>query len=610
VLCWLAAADPAHAADPQPYDVELAPTGNDSMDDKLKATSELVGLRPNAPVSPIGLIARARGDISRLRTVLESYGYYRSAVTITINGLELGDPTLGDVLIALPKGESATCKVSFQPGPLYHVGRIDIDATLPGRAREAMELSPGAPAVASDVLAAGARLLTSLQDQGYAFAKVDPPIAYEDPEQLVLNLSFHVVPGELMKVGEIQIRGLHHMREAEVRRRLRLRTGDQYSAQDVEQARKDLLGLGVFSSVTAQLDGADEGSVTVIFDVREQRRRAVSLNAAYSSDLGASGGITWTNRNTFGNADQLTLSASLLDLGGTSSTGLGYDTSIKYLLRDVGHRDQTLQFALGAIRQSLQAYDQQAQTFGVTLNRKLSSVWTASISLTLSDDHIEQETFASTTREPNDYKLVAIPVSVLYDSTNLPSPLLDPTHGVRASASVAPTVSFGHPDAVFQITQATISSYFDLPALLGTGPGRTVLAVRAMGGVAFGAGTFSLPPDQRFYVGGSGTVRGYRYQSVGPQFKDGNPVGGTAFEVLNVELRQRVGRNLGFVVFGDGGRVSGDPNPFVGTFRIGVGAGGRYYTPIGALRLDVAVPVARQPTDNAFEVYIGLGQAF
>jgi translocation and assembly module TamA len=615
IVCWLAVSLllplSALAADPQPYDVEIAASGNDDMDSTLKASSQLSTLRSSAPVGPIGLIARARGDIGRLKTVLESYGYYRSAVTITINGKALDDETLGDALIALPKDAHASCKVSLQAGPLYHLGRIDIDGALPERARSAMGLSSGAPAVAADVLAAGARLLTALQDQGYAFAKVDPPVAYEDPDHSVLNISFHVDTGQRMKIGELHFQGLKRVSERAVRRRLGLRTGDYYSAAEVERARKDLLSLGVFSTVTAQLGGADaEGRVPVTFVVREQRRRAVSLNAAYSSDLGGSGGFSWSHRNLFGYADQLTLSASVLDLGGTATTGIGYDTSIKYRLPDIGVRNQSLQLALGAIRQSLQAYDQTAETAGMTLSRRLSSIWSVSISLTGTHETIGQETLLSTQRVNRDYSLLAIPISVLYDTTNLASPLLDPTHGWRASASLAPTVSYGPPSAVFQIIQFSAAAYEDLEGLTGGGPGRSVLALRVLGGTAVGASTFSLPPDQRFYVGGSGTVRGYRYQSVGPQFSDGNPIGGTAFNVFNIELRQRFGRSLGFVLFADGGRVSESPDPFGGAFRVGAGAGGRFYTPIGALRLDVAVPVARQPGDDPFQVYIGLGQAF
>ena len=50
--------------------------------------------------------------------------------------------------------------------------------------------------------------------------------------------------------------------------------------------------------------------------------------------------------------------------------------------------------------------------------------------------------------------------------------------------------------------------------------------------------------------------------------------------------------------------------PFTGEVRVGAGVGARYYTPIGAVRADVAVPLTRGPGDAAFEIYVGLGQAF
>ena len=136
------------------------------------------------------------------------------------------------------------------------------------------------------------------------------------------------------------------------------------------------------------------------------------------------------------------------------------------------------------------------------------------------------------------------------------------------------------------------------------------------GGLAAGASQFSLPPDQRFYAGGSGTIRGYRFQSVGPVFPNGNPIGGTAINAGTVEYRQRIGTNFGTAFFVDGGNVSKNLSPFNGTLRFGVGAGVRYYTPIGPIRVDIALPVQRRHgagvvnPDDAFEIYIGLGQAF
>jgi translocation and assembly module TamA len=235
------------------------------------------------------------------------------------------------------------------------------------------------------------------------------------------------------------------------------------------------------------------------------------------------------------------------------------------------------------------------------------------------------------------YTLFALPLGVLYDSTNLPSPLMDPTHGLRASLTLAPTRSHGPHDTTFYVTQFSIADYLDLHRLFRTEAGRSVLAVRALVASAFGATESvetidgiqvtvpDLPPDQRFYAGGSGTVRGYRYQSVGPEFPDGTPIGGTALTAINVEFRQRFGRNFGAVLFADagevgervsglfhGGRCSGSTpsQNMANCWALGVGGGIRYYTPLGALRLDLAVPSFRRPNDDRFEVYIGLGQAF
>jgi translocation and assembly module TamA len=301
---------------------------------------------------------------------------------------------------------------------------------------------------------------------------------------------------------------------------------------------------------------------------------------------------------------------------------------------------------VGALKQRLQAYDQTAETASSTLTRKLSSIWTVNVGLTASHETIIQQSIT------HDYTLFAAPFGVLYDTTNLPTPLEDPTHGIRASVSLAPTLSSGHPNSTFLVTQASFATYLDLGGVFRTDPGRSVLALRVLGGIAFGASQFqecitdatvqqaeggcskgqrlvsvpAIPPDQRFYAGGSGTVRGYRYQAVGPDFPDGTPVGGVNMTALNAEFRQRFATSLGAVVFVDAGQVSQSQTPFdtllhgarcstsTGTttacWAVGVGIGGRYYTPIGAIRLDFAVPTFRRSTDDRFEVYIGLGQAF
>ena len=603
-LCCMSS---VRAADPQPYRVDIASTGDASQDAILSATSDLTTLRSNAPVSPFGLIARARGDIDRLKTALESFGYYQSSVTIQINGLALNDPGLVETLTALPANSEARVAISLVLGPLYHVRAVTIDGELPASAQNILPLKPGAPAVAANIVGAGAQLLAALEERGYAFAKVDPPIAYEDQVDSVLDVTFHVEVGPQVRIGEIRLEGLKRVHEKPVRRKLTLHTGAQYSSSAVERARHDLLAMGVFSAITVQVGTVvdDSGGVPIVFQFRERPGHAVTVNIAYSSDLGGSGGLTWTDRNLFGNAQQLSVSASVLNVGGSATTGLGYDTGVKFIEPDFFRPDQSLQLAVGAVKQYLQAYDQTAVTNGATLTRKLNKNWAVNGGVSSAHEQIIQE---GTTR---DYTLVALPLSVSYDSTDLSSPLDDPRHGMRDSVSVAPTRSIGSSSATFLISQVKIAAYYDLEHQFKTAAGRSVLAARALVGLAQGAATFSLPPDQRFYGGGSGTIRGYRYQSVGPQFPDGNPEGGTAITAGSLEFRQRIGANWGVAVFADGGQVSTSLRPLSSTFYTGLGTGVRYYTPIGPVRFDIAVPTKHYINNrDPFEIYVGLGQAF
>jgi translocation and assembly module TamA len=622
LACGALGAHSAHAANPQSYRVDWVSSGDKAIDSTMKLTSQLESLRKTAPVDPFGLIARARGDVTRLQTVLQSFGYYDGAVTITINGMGLDSAALGTALTALPKGSDAHVKVTPTPGPQFHIGRIDIKGSLPPGMRQKLPLSSGAPALASDVLAAGGNLQAALQDAGYAFATVDKPVAYELPAQHVLNLTFHVTTGPRVTIGAIAIKGLQQVHETLLRRRLLLHTGELYDAAAIEKARQDLLSLGLFTTISVRLGGADEERrVPITFVVQEAKRYTVGVSAAYSSDLGGSVGVNWSDRNVFGNGQQLTASATAINLGGSATTGLGYDASVGYIIPDFRRPNQTLGFQIRGLRQALQAYTQTEEAVGTSLSRKLSSVWSLTAGLTYEHEIIDQASLATCPLLEQDavvipqcprvqyrYDLGLLAVSTYYDSTDLSSPLVDPTHGYRISMSVTPTFSYGSSGKTFIVTQASIATYYDMHKLFPGDPaGRSVIAARVASGVALGATQFSLPPDQRFYAGGSGTVRGYRYQSVGPEFADGNPIGGTNMQAINLELRQRLGTNFGFVVFADGGGVSSSSGS---VYRVGVGTGVRYYTSIGPIRFDIALPTKRRTNDDRFEVYIGLGQAF
>jgi translocation and assembly module TamA len=609
VVClWIAVSlCPALAADPVAYTVKFDPTGISALDAALAGSSQLAALRKAAPAGPFALVSRARQDVGRLVTALESFGYYAGAIDITIEGRQLDDTALPDVLQSMPAGANATVAVKVTTGPLFHLGTVMLDGAVPAAAAEAVKLKSGDPAVASTVLAAGTSLLTALQEQGYALARESPPVAVLHPASNTLDVRFTVVTGPRVDIGSIRFTGLRRMHEGFLRRRLLLvHQGQLYQPSKIEAARQALASAGVFASVQVQakpvLDA--HGDIPLTFAMEERKLHAVSINAGYSTDLGASAGVTWSHRDLFGNAEQLNISGSLTGAGGTADQGIGYDAKIQFLKPDYYRRDQTLEMDVEGLKQNLISYDQTAVTAGPILSRTLSKDWSVSAGLKGTEEQIIQQ---GVTR---DYTLLALPLTARYDGTGVANPLDDPTHGVRAAISAIPTESFASPGSTFVILQGSVSTYLDF-STLGLGrPGRTVLAVRGLVGSAQGASEFALPPDQRFYAGGSATVRGYKYQSVGPQFADGNPVGGTAIDAATVELRQRVWGPVGAAVFADAAQVSTRSAPFGGRLEEGVGVGVRYYTPIGPVRVDVAVPVTRQPDGDSFELYLGLGQAF
>lgn len=583
------------AADALHYDVTLKPTGDATLDSAAQDSATLLQLRPAGDVSPATLVARARTDADRLSAAMQSLGHYAGRTDITIAGHALDDPTLPDTLEDWPQDKPVDVTVALAPGPVFKLRHITLQGDAAG---QAIDLQPGQPALAANVLGAAAQLQSSLLASGHALARVQPPVADLDPAAEAVDVTIPVDAGPRVSIGRITVSGLADLDESYVRRRLSLRSGTVFDPAAVDSARADLARVPAIASVRLNPGTATDPDGTLPVDVRitERKLHAVSLSAAYSTDQGGNTTVSWTDRNLFGHAEVLTLSAGLTGLAASASKQPGYNVSSLLTLPDWLRRDQSLSFTLLGVRESLDAYDRTALIAGTTLGRRLSPHWTGSIGLFGERAHFVQAQVG------RDYTLAQVPLGAHYDSTNS---LTDATHGARLDVVVTPTESLGKRNATFAILQASGSTFFDLAA-----PGRSVLALRALVGTVQGASAFDIPPDQRLYGGGSGTIRGYRYQSVGPRLSNNKPQGGTAISTATVEFRQRIGESWGFAAFIDGGQVSDSSTPFTGNFRAGAGIGARYYTAIGPVRIDIAVPLIHQVRSDPVELYLGLGQAF
>ena len=601
-LCaFVLALSSAQAADPQTYNVTIQPTGEDQIDQAIKTSSLLATLKDSAPVPPFGLIQRARDDIARITSATESFGRYLAKTTITIAGRALDDPELPMVLDMTPAGRPVDAAIRVDLGPLYRLRDVSIDGSVPAELMGSLRLSRGDPAIAMNIQAAQGRLLTALQEAGYPLAQVQEPIARADDEAHVLDVTYPANSGPRADLGEISFQGLKTVNEDFARRVLTVKTGDMFQPSKLEASRQALLNTGIFAGITVRPADrlAPDGRMPITFDVQERPLHAVTLEGAYSTDLGVMLSAGWSDRNLFGNAEQLNLTASGTGLWGNATHDIGYRLSAQFIKPAFLRPNQSIEFDLIGSKQDLHAYKQTLESIGGILSRTFSPLWKASGGLALMHDDVSQKAVSRT------YELISLPLTVGYDSTGLTDPLLDPTHGARASVAVTPTQALGARTLFFLILQASASGYLDL-----SGDGRSVIAGRGLIGSALGASNFDLPPDQRLYAGGSTTVRGYRYQSIGPLFPDNDPIGGTAVDAGSIEFRQRLFESWGAGVFVDAGQASAQGVPFTGTLHVGAGTGLRYYTSIGAVRADIAFPLNPTRGGDAFEVYIGLGQAF
>ena len=340
--------------------------------------------------------------------------------------------------------------------------------------------------------------------------------------------------------------------------------------------------------------------VPVRITVRESpaKRTVVGLN--YASDVGPGAQGVWEHRNLLGEGERLRL-----------STVVAQDRQelvSSFVKPAFGLRNQNLVSDAYIRKEETDSYDMTAWYVDGGLERRFSRRWTGSARVAVQGGRIKEDGFGW---EP--FSLLGLPMTLRRDGTDN---LLNPTTGTRVQLAVTPYTGSYRGTFSLVRTQGDFSAYYaPLRKKDGSRSDRLVLAARyAIGGMlgSMGDNVEHIPGALRYYAGGGGSVRGYKYQSLGQRNAQGDPLGGLSFNVLSFEARIKLTENLGVVPFVDAGMVYDTPWPKFGDDLCwATGLGFRYYTPIGPLRFDVAVPLDNRNDDQqAFQVYISIGQAF
>ncbi|PBB95149.1 autotransporter assembly complex family protein [Mesorhizobium sp. WSM3862] len=585
----------ADIVDPLRYSVTIdAPDADKDLVKKLEDASALKNDEEHPVSGSLGLMAKARSDREQLVATLYADARYEGVVTITIDGKSINELP-PDAEFKGP--QPIPVVVSIAAGPKFTLGDIRLKGDAAGLASADFGLIAGGDASSGAVLKAEAAIVRALKEEGRPLAKVTDREIVADHDTSTLDVTLTVAAGPVAGYGDTTVEGTEKVDRDFTEYMTDLKRGQQYSPQEIDDARDRLLGLEVFNSVTIKegesLDA--QGNIPIDVQVSERKPRFFGVGGTFSNTEGLGLEGYWGHRNLFGQAEKLRIDGSISGIGSNSISALNYNAGIMF--EKPGVLGPTSKFFTGVktVLEHPDAYDHFSVKGDVGVSYDLDKRQRVSAEFDLDYSRIT-DAFGKHT-----YLIASIPLQYVYDSRDNK---LNPTRGFRALAYAEPSYDILN-GATFLKLKGEGSAYQSLDTA-----SRFVLAERATLGSIVGTGLQNVPADRRFYSGGGGSVRGYAYQGIGPKDIDGQPIGGLSLFETSVEMRMAVTDTIGIVPFVDAGTVSTKSFPDFPDVKVGAGVGLRYLTPFGPLRIDAAVPLNRDPGDPHFGLYAGIGQAF
>jgi len=596
------------------YDAELTGAPSDAIDSLLRASLATFRRQEDGAQSLAFLRRRAQSDIETAETILRSYGYYEGTMEVAVDapneqraeGDAAGEEAAGDEAAGDEASEDAAtadaaparARLTVRPGEQFTLVRhrlilIETGDTPPGDMDAAALGSPvGEGAVAAAITAAEQAAVAQLTENGRPYAVFRSRDAVADLEANTIEVDSVISTGPAYRFGELAFEGNPNIDDAYLESYRPWAPGDPYQDSLVQEYQRDLAETSLFRGVSVTPpDTPPEGeTVPMAVAMEEAPFRTVGVGLRVSTDDGPEGRATFEHRNLFGANEQLTL---------TLRAGLDEQIAAANILTPQLLRDgQAFTTGLELRRIEEDRFDELGGTLTAGISRELTDRWTVGFGGLAEYSRIDDDGEESTAI------LAGLPLFAEFDGSNDD---LNPTTGQRLRLDVTPFAGqFDEEFASFLVLQARGSAYQDL-----SGNGRFVLAERARIGSILSDDLDTVPPTRRFYSGGGGSVRGFQQDFIGPLDDSNDPVGGRSVAEAGIEFRGRIWGDIGGVVFVEGGTVSEEVIiDFSEDFLVAAGAGLRYYSPVGPIRVDVGFPLNGRDVDDSFQVYFSIGQAF
>jgi translocation and assembly module TamA len=574
---------PAPGATDFRYQVAIEGVGDDALRSLLLQVSETQRLIDRPPPSLARLRRRAHDDRPRLLEVLRSEGYYGAQIDVALNT------------------SVQPIKVTFQIdlGSVYRLGSvsIEVDPPEPGLtvpSPEEIGLKIGDPAATRTILDAERGLLDRVRARGFILAELGIRRAVVDHDTDTMDLTLRVQPGPLSRFGPVTFDGLRTVEQDFVANRLDWQVGELITPARLEEARNSLRETGLFTSV--QIDLADapdaQGQLPVTVELTERKHRSIGLGVRYRTDEGPGGNVSWEHRNMFGRGEQVAVEAD--------GSFIGAFLLASFRKPDFGRRNQSLLSDVRLAYDDTDAFESKSARARVGLERQLGDGMTVALGVSFLGQEVEDKALDEGSES---FGLLSLPARFEWDRSDN---RLDPSSGGRLRLENEPFVDVIGNGLLFNKSRLDYAHYVEVVQ-----EPQIVLAGRTALGAMVGEPRGAIPANLRFYAGGGGSVRGFGYQLAGKLNDNDDPIGGRSLLELSGEVRVRITESIGAVAFVDAGTVYSASVPdFSETLRVGAGPGLRYFSPIGPLRLDVGFPLNPRKSDDTWQLYISIGQAF
>jgi outer membrane protein insertion porin family len=424
------------------------------------------------------------------------------------------------------------------------------------------------------------------RDHGYAFAKVEVATEIDRAARTAI-VRAHVAENGIWRYGRVGIRGNQVTQDSIIERELKLTPNALFSQQEIRAAEKRLYALGLFERVTTDVEPTPgrPGATDVTFDLLERPAGAVKFGLGYGSFDYVRASLAGSYDNLFGRA--LRVDARV--------TG-----SIRGIDSNVGFRDRAL---LGTpFRLDIDGYYVNRDVEVFTIERLGGTTFISfpvlpavrlATGLRLEESTVTNVPTGAIVAN-NTERIFSGIVRLSRDGRDDP---IEPRWGTFHEITYEEAGLFNILDADFSKVGAGAGYYATV--------GEVTFALGLHAGLIFPQEGKVPPIQERYFLGGDSTLRGFALNQVG------QPNGGNAFLLGTIEARYTVYGPFALALFVDAGNVYPTPSRIaLGDVQWSPGFGIRAKTPIGPLRLDVGFPVAPPPGNSYAQVWFAVGYPY